>query len=363
MGRYDALTVDNKVSYQNALTSKNAMFSEACGQVLTNYSWSETDAQSSKQLVSTNGSISAEKVFFGIDVWAQNKTPFARRRTTYPEDRGGGTYCGIAVEKLSEIGLSAGIFAPAWTFEHFQGQGRAMEKVVWEGASLPRVSCSCGDVSTQHPSCKERHITSTAKEFPVGSESFFYTDFSRGFGRHTKTEADQIYDGMLVHSQLASQSILPSSSRSKLNDDAIEKTPSILSHELEDVAGQTQLVVNVQSHITHDECDTRGHDTWLRLFLLDMSTDTEEILYLNVVFKLLLQAPGASLSFFLRFSNGIRLVPCSQEHGFQYPLRLTDETTTSGRLQEIGIHLRGAYLIDKPTRIMEIQSIRIVGEI
>ena len=45
----------------------------------------------------------------GIDVWAQSKSSQTHPRITYPKKGGGGTNTGLAVRKLAELGLSAGV--------------------------------------------------------------------------------------------------------------------------------------------------------------------------------------------------------------------------------------------------------------
>ncbi|CAI6333911.1 unnamed protein product [Periconia digitata] len=355
---YDALTIENKVSYQNALTLKNVVFSQACGQILTNYSWREADALSSRQLASTCGELDFENVVFGVDAWAQNKAPLTRRRVTYPEHKGGGTYCGIAVEKLSKIGLSVGIFAPAWTFEHFPGQARKIEKAVWEGAPFDEVSCTCGDAHIQHPPNRGRHITRAARVFPAGSDNFFYTDFSRGFGRHAKLEAG-LYGGKLIHSQLSCQSILPQPSKDDRDGEDIANATNILSYDLEDIVGQTQLIINVRS-VTSQNVDERQSwkEAWLPLYSLDMATHAD--LRLQISFRVLLKATDAYPSFFLEFSNGRQTIPCSHDNLVEFTIQPPHKTGTGGRLLGIGIHLRAPYISAKKCRIMEVESIKIM---
>ena len=116
-GRYDALTTSNKVSYQNALNVQNMIFAKACGGILTNYCWKEGDAAESMHNALQND-IPLQNVYLGVDVWAQNTTKLTQPRVTYPEYGGGGTNTGVAVAKVAELGLSAGVFAPAWTFAY-----------------------------------------------------------------------------------------------------------------------------------------------------------------------------------------------------------------------------------------------------
>ncbi|KAL1653607.1 hypothetical protein SLS61_003753 [Didymella pomorum] len=197
------------VSYQNALNERNLPFVKACGSVLTNYSWKEDDAAASLHQALQAG-LPPHHIYFGIDVWAQNTTKLAHPRVTYPEYGGGGTNTGVAVAKLAELGLSAGIFAPAWTFEHFPGHGRDMEATVWDGDNLPdNIDCSCGNCSKRHQPNKAAPITSFAKEYKAGSETFFFTDFSKALGSHSDEEEDILYGGAPLHAQLGSQSILP----------------------------------------------------------------------------------------------------------------------------------------------------------
>ena len=72
-----------------------------------------------------------KSIYFGVDVWAQNKSSFTHPRVTYPEYGGGGTNTGVALARLSDTGQSVGIFAPAWSFEHFPGHERDVERTVW----------------------------------------------------------------------------------------------------------------------------------------------------------------------------------------------------------------------------------------
>ncbi|KAF2084673.1 glycoside hydrolase family 85 protein, partial [Saccharata proteae CBS 121410] len=204
---YDALTADNRVEYQNGLTEGNVPFAQACGSLLTNYSWTYEGASSSKG-VATRHQIDTSCIYFGIDTWAQNSTHGLSKRVTYPEDGGGGTKTGIAVKDLSGLGFSTGIFAPAWTYEHFPGHGAAMERCMWEGDALSDdITCGCRSAS-QHPTNTDNPITSSACWYPAGSPTFFYTNFSRAFASHDPA-LNEIYRTKRLHAQLGSQSILP----------------------------------------------------------------------------------------------------------------------------------------------------------
>jgi hypothetical protein len=201
MHRYDALTTSNNVSYQNGLSTSNLPFAEACGRILTNYCWDESKARNSKS-IALQSAFPPERIYFGIDVWAQNKTGLTHSRITYPKEGGGGTNTCVAVAKLAELGLSSGIFAPAWSHEHFPGRGRSIERVIWEGKTPPiDVECSCGNATSQHQQFRSIPIVSSAKSSPAGSESFFYTNFTRAFAKHGRER--------IIRAQVGEQSPLP----------------------------------------------------------------------------------------------------------------------------------------------------------
>ncbi|KAF2640793.1 hypothetical protein P280DRAFT_399484 [Massarina eburnea CBS 473.64] len=346
--------------WSNALTTKNFSFSEACGRVLTNYSWKESDALSSKRLALSCKDIPPRHLFFGIDVWAQNKTPLTRRRITYPEKDGGGTNIGVAVSKLSELDLSAGIFAPAWTFEHFSGSySHEIEKSVWEGYPLPDgITCACGDYRTQHPSSQRRGIVHYATHYPAGSATFFYTDFSRGFGRHDYLEAAKLYGGKQMHAQVSSQSILPHAIGPSVADQ-FRQDVNILSRKLEDPLGRTRLAIETYSAMPRGD-DMVIYERSLPLFKLDMPSNGS--LKLDVTFHDLLQTLDATLSLYMKFNNGVRLLPCKGKHNIECLVELEDPPNGSegGRLQELGIHLRAPHMGEEPRRLLEIQYIRII---
>lgn len=242
---------------------------KACGSVLTNYSWKEDDAAASLHQALQAG-LPPHHIYFGIDVWAQNTTKLAHPRVTYPEYGGGGTNTGVAVAKLAELGLSAGIFAPAWTFEHFPGHGRDMEATVWDGDNLPdNIDCSCGNCSKRHQPNKAAPITSFAKEYKAGSETFFFTDFSKALGSHSDEEEDILYGGAPSHAQLGSQSILP------LRSESIGMV-SPLRHKIERVAGRSQLVIessNLPPSVPKKDLAPTVHSWGIPLFRLDMPID------------------------------------------------------------------------------------------
>lgn len=98
---YDALTIENKVSYQNGLSAQNFPFAKAAHQLFTNYRWDESKLSQAVKLLDEHG-LERERVAFGIDVWAQNDERtggigdlFPKRRVTWPRQGGGGTNIGV----------------------------------------------------------------------------------------------------------------------------------------------------------------------------------------------------------------------------------------------------------------------------
>ncbi|KAF2688597.1 glycoside hydrolase family 85 protein [Lentithecium fluviatile CBS 122367] len=358
---YDAITTANKVAYQNALNAKNMPFAKACGGILVNYCWKEEDARNSYQMAKQHD-LSPDQVFFGIDVWAQNKSSFTHPRVTYPEFGGGGTNTGIAVNELANLGLSAGIFAPAWSFEHFPKHGHRVERSMWDGRSAPeKITCSCGESSTYHPDNRGYSITRSARQYPAGSDSFFYTDFSRGFGRHGEQEITRLYGGKTMHSQLSSQSVLPHMSRTSARDDRVESGVNIMSQRLEDVLDESRLVIEAYSVLPLGDTESEVYERWLALFNLDMPADGT--LLLTISYKCCLQLSMGSVSFYLKFTSGthfLRLEESEDDHFQTLSVCIGSELGDTRRLEELGVHVRAPQLGHRNAQILELGKIRIV---
>jgi endo-beta-N-acetylglucosaminidase D len=96
---YDALDRNNKVEYYNGLSDENVAFAMLAGGFFTNYKWTEKELESSMKLAKEVG-LSPRKIYFGIDVWAQNTDMPGPPRVTYPPKGGGGTNTGLVSELL-----------------------------------------------------------------------------------------------------------------------------------------------------------------------------------------------------------------------------------------------------------------------
>jgi hypothetical protein len=362
ISRYDALTKDNRISYQNGLNDRNIDFAATCGAVLTNYCWKENNALLSKEVALKNG-LPVEKVYFGIDVWAQNTVDFGLPRTTYPEIKGGGTNTGVAVGKLAEMGLSAGIFGPAWSFEHFPSHGRDAERAAWEGEDLwDGATCSCrGEASFCHPPNTNQSVAKSATQYPAGSERFFYTDFSRAFAAHEEEEAQRLYSGKKIHSQLGSQSLLPSLSPVQVYDgripiDAVFSRLKVARRSRRADKAHPFLSVACASYDPDSARKDQLYERDLPLFKLDMPGDGSLQLHITCNYQ-------AIASIYLKFSTGIKCIPI-EETGFM-PYRTIECVVTPDqgpnenvRLQELGVRIT-SRAFRKPIDLLEIYEIRI----
>lgn len=357
---YDAITVDNKIDYQNSLTDKNLSFTQESGAILTNYCWKEESALKAK-LLAERSQLRLQDLYFGIDVWAQNTNKATNPRVTYPEKDGGGTNTGVAVAKLAEIGLSAGIFAPAWSFEHFPKNGRAVERSMWDGELLPDdLDCSCEKGQSHQTSQYSQYpITRFAHEHPAGSEHFFHTDFSRSFTTHGRL-LDEIYDGQKMHSQLGAQSLLPHLLRPAMLEKQVDNQTNILYGEL--LNEPSRLAVWVKSVTPGSESKQRAYESSLRLYKLNMPADGS--LQVNATFRCRWSSPELHIGLYLKLGNEINCIPLwntgSQIKTLNFPVGRIDDSDQSSndRLHELGIFLKESR-IEKPTLLVEVIEVTI----
>lgn len=350
--RYDALTTSNKIAYQNTLNSSNFQFAAACGSILTNYCWKEVDAEKSLQ-TALGRELLPRDIFFGIDVWAQNESSnFTNPRVTYPEYGGGGTNTGVAINELSKLGLSAGIFAPAWSFEHFPGNECAVERAVWEGTPITkRLECTCGDCESRHTPNKDFAIIRSAAEWAAGSEHFFYTDFSRAFGMHANDEKD-IFEGYSKHAQLGTQSLLPRPIMQNFDGQAIE-----LSYRPSSTANFACLAIDAtQKHLGEDGTQ----EYLLPLYILDMPTDAS--LQLEMYIRSTLPETSSDfVSLYLKTSKAVRLLSIAKAGSFQWTTNDVNWQDPEERIEELGVYTKGlpSTEVGHRTQLLEIAEIRI----
>lgn len=277
-----------------------------------------------------------QHVYFGIDVWAQNATKLSQPRVTYPEYGGGGTNTGIAVAKLAKSGLSAGIFAPAWTFEHFPCHGREVEQTVWDGQDLPKdVACSCGDCEKRHRPNRTMPVTCFAKLSNSGSETFFFTDFTKAFGTHSEKEKDTLFGGYTLHAQLGSQSILPLSPESF----GIQYS---MRHRTEYAEGRSKLVVeSCGLHVASSEKDAAFTNCSQSMPLFTFNMPADGSLRLRISYRDFTK-PSRHVYFYMKISGTMHsLVQSGRSRIGQLvvtEIKANDTVSQPNpRLQEIGL--------------------------
>lgn len=321
---------------------------------MTNYCWKEKDAKDSMH-ESLLKSIPPRHIYFGIDVWAQNVTKLSQPRVTYPEYGGGGTNTGVAVAKLAELGLSAGIFAPAWTFEHFPGHGRVLEQTVWDGRELPKdVACSCGDCEKRHQPNRVSPVAMFARSANAGSETFFFTDFSRAFHTIGDEEKECLFRGCTLRSQLGSQSILPFSTE-------YLGTQRSVRYKVEDVKTGSQLVIETCCQPLTFRGENKGFATRsqsIPLFRFNMPADGS--LRLRISYRDLSASPMGT-GFYLNISGTTYKLAQPNDLGINHLLdvevRASDTCAlTDPRLEEIGYYSQ-ATNATTGTRLAEIDYI------
>ena len=122
------------------------------------------------------------------------------------------------MQTLADAGVSTAIFAPAWTHEHFSAELNGLESIsdkvnrsMWEGCTLPeQLLCDCKG-RPHHTSSYQLHsILKSSIQYPAGSATFFYTDFSPAFQISSCDSATRSE----IFPHLGIQSIYPSRSYS-----------------------------------------------------------------------------------------------------------------------------------------------------
>ncbi|CAM9741516.1 unnamed protein product [Chrysoparadoxa australica] len=115
---YDSLTKDGQLDYQNMLNHRNKPFFDRCSSLFTNYGWGSTAPFRSAVAAQHR----RHDVYMGIDVWGRGSSaPVAGDVKA-------------AFTKVGHAGVSAALFAPAWTMESqcTDGGGFPCEEKCWQ---------------------------------------------------------------------------------------------------------------------------------------------------------------------------------------------------------------------------------------
>ncbi|EFN54696.1 hypothetical protein CHLNCDRAFT_53027 [Chlorella variabilis] len=163
--RYDAVTTEGKLKWQNTLSRLNRPFFDACDAIWVNYTWKK----GTPALVRLEAGERCADVFMGVDCFG---------RGTYG---GGGFACDVALRACLEQGLSAALFATGWPYEGDCGADApacwrqrdarfwACIESAWEGGS--RASSSSPGSSAARGAIQELPLFT---DFSVGSGHSMY---------------------------------------------------------------------------------------------------------------------------------------------------------------------------------------------
>ncbi|CAZ86246.1 unnamed protein product [Tuber melanosporum] len=155
---YDALTVLNQVHWQNGLTLLNAPFFAVTDGMFTNYGWREPQLQATRIMADSMNRV--PDIYTGIDCFGRGSLG------------GGGFGVGEALSAIWRAGTSAALFAPGWTYEHFDGKDfETVDRRFWVGDG--------GDVEGS----SVKPVSYFVSEKACGGSEFFVTNFNRGFGK------------------------------------------------------------------------------------------------------------------------------------------------------------------------------------
>ncbi|GJJ09821.1 hypothetical protein Clacol_004045 [Clathrus columnatus] len=198
---YDSVTTAGNLEWQDALTTLNAPFFMAAGNIFTNYTWASPIPtppggfppcpvqhhpkllQSARMAIHLNQS--ASQVYIGIDVFGRN------------------CYGGFDISKsldmifptsLPDLGLSVALFAQGWTWERAKDDGTERSWTEWWNDDLrlwlgPSKPNSDNVPVSGYFGPRKRSLTYT-------EISPFYTNFSRGSGKAWWMFGTKVYDAV-----------------------------------------------------------------------------------------------------------------------------------------------------------------------
>lgn len=177
----------NRIAYQNGVNEYNYDHFESSDLFFTNYWWDENTLRDNVLNVGLQGI--RKKVFVGIDVWGRGS-----------KIGSGGFESGLAMKFIKLYSSNIGLFAPAWTYEHFNKEDFIMnDQQFWiEGITNSNRN---GSVSTY----VEHYLTPV---YINDSQVVFYTNFSQGEGLKYFSNGHKIFDKPWVNVDL--QQVTPS---------------------------------------------------------------------------------------------------------------------------------------------------------
>ncbi|KAK9701298.1 hypothetical protein K7432_011784 [Basidiobolus ranarum] len=173
---YDSVTVEGLLAWQNRLNLLNFPFFEVCDGIFLNYTWGR---QYPKVSCIKAGENRKFDVFAGIDVHGRN---------TY----GGGMFDTYkALHVIADASISAAIFAPAWTYENFQGRNFVdNESKFWHGNGF-----------------NHHCVSQFVKPHIAPGDTRFVTNFDQGVGTQFAIHGKPVHKGNWLN--FSQQSVTP----------------------------------------------------------------------------------------------------------------------------------------------------------
>ncbi|ODV98421.1 hypothetical protein PACTADRAFT_31815 [Pachysolen tannophilus NRRL Y-2460] len=171
---YDAyVPALNRVQYFNGIADENYDLYRASDNLLTNYWWDQTHLTKNIELVGLKGA--QENVYVGVDVWGRGM-----------KFSNGGFETSIALSWIIKYISNCGIFAPAWTYEHFGSADFEKQDIkFWIGLTAQEMSINTF-IQSQN---------STVYKIPNTKNDFlFYSSFNEGQGKFFSENGKRIFN-------------------------------------------------------------------------------------------------------------------------------------------------------------------------
>lgn len=175
---YDSVTTDGELDWQDKLNGKNKRFFDACDGIYTNYAWKADDP--SRSALAAEGR--RWDVYTGVDVFG---------RGTWG---GGGFDADKALAQIRRAGVSAALFAPAWTMQSETPGGGRVDPLT--GRDWQEVEKDFNEIDSKFWA-KLREVWHRGRPvtgFPVGdgSTATMVANFGRGVGDTWRIEGSDV---------------------------------------------------------------------------------------------------------------------------------------------------------------------------
>ncbi len=265
---------------------------------------------------------------------------------------------------LAESGFSAAVFGPGWQLEHFSNSSprgnciaESVERSMWQGSTLPdELNCDCRKGKPHHTQDYQSNpIVRYARQYPVGSSSFFETDFRGAFELTIESEYSHF------RPRLGSQAVLPH----------ILPNPGLppnnfLYTELPEKASQGLMIkVKVADAVAiKQEMPTKQH---LRLCLYKLDMPADSSLEATFDFTAMQKRGQSTIGFYTAYKmpTGSNIEYQDSIIWYPYPgkrkqkaVNITSEAAGS-RLVELGVFCTGHKGMVKHDRLLRVSKVTI----